>query len=113
MARSLASVHDQRKEVAAQVEEILDARPLARVLISMPGFGIRTAARVLFLAAFSSLSSPPSRACYDRKRAEGKKHNAALICFARRRSDVIYVMLRDRPPYQPPLKITAQNPQAA
>jgi transposase len=162
LARSLASVHDQRSQVAAQVEEILDARPLARVLISMPGFGIRTTARVLleigdiaafptpghlaayaglapvtrrsgssingehppkggnkalkramFLAAFASLSSPPSRAYYDRKRAEGKKHNAALICLARRRSDVVYAMLRDRQPYQPPLKTTAQNPQAA
>ena len=162
LARSLTSVQDQRKQVAAQVEEILDALPLARVLISMPGFGIRTAARVLleigdiaafptpghlaayaglapvtrrsgssihgehppkggnkalkramFLAAFASLSNPPSRAYYDRKRAEGKKHNAALICLARRRSDVIYAMLRDRHPYQPALKNSTQNAQAA
>jgi hypothetical protein len=34
-------------------------------------------------------------------RAQGKKHNAALICLARRRSDVIYAMLRDQQPYQP------------
>ena len=31
---------------------------------------------------------------YDRKRAEGKKHNAALICLARRRIDVLHAMLR-------------------
>lgn len=37
---------------------------------------------------------------YDRKRAQGKRHNAALICLARRRTDVIYAMLRDRKPYQ-------------
>jgi hypothetical protein len=55
----------------------------------------------MFLAAFASLSHPPSRTYYDRKRAEGKKHNAALICLARRRSDVIYAMLRDKQPYQP------------
>ena len=32
---------------------------------------------------------------YDRKRAQGKKHNQALIALARRRCDVIYAMLRD------------------
>ena len=48
-----------------------------------------------------------SRAYYDRKRAEGKKHNAALICLARRRCDVLYAMLRDGTYYQ------AKTPAAA
>ena len=39
---------------------------------------------VMFLAAFASLRDPDSRAFYDRKRAEGKRHNAAVICLARR-----------------------------
>ena len=56
----------------------------------------------LFLSAFASLSDPSSRAYYDRKKAEKKRHNAALICRARRRIDVIYAMLRDRKPYQHP-----------
>ena len=43
---------------------------------------------------------PDSRAYYDRKRAAGKKHNAALICLARRRCDVLYAMLRHHTPYQ-------------
>jgi transposase len=47
LARSLRLVHGQRKQVAVQVEEILDALPLAPVLTSMPGVGIRTAARIL------------------------------------------------------------------
>jgi transposase len=55
----------------------------------------------LFLSAFASLADPTSRAYYDRKRAQGKRHNAALICLARRRVDVIFAMLRDRRPYQP------------
>ncbi len=55
----------------------------------------------MFLAAFASLRDPASRAFYDRKRAEGKRHNAALICLARRRCDVILAMLRSRQPYQP------------
>ena len=33
-------------------------------------------------------------------RAEGKKHNAALICLARRRVDVLHAMLRPATPYQ-------------
>ncbi len=47
----------------------------------------------MFLAAFASLRSPESKAFYDRKRAEGKRHNAALICLARRRCNVILAML--------------------
>jgi transposase len=63
--------------------------------------------RAFFLSAFAALKDPASRAYYDRKRPEGKKHNAALICLARRRSDVIFAMLRDRKPYQPrPLPAT-------
>lgn len=42
----------------------------------------------------------PSRAYYDRKRTEGKKHNAALVCLARRRVDVLFAMLRDEVLYQ-------------
>ena len=56
----------------------------------------------LFLSALPSLADPVSCANYDRKRAAGKRHNAALICLVRRRTDVIYAMLRDRQPYHPP-----------
>jgi transposase len=149
LAGSLRDVLQQRDQVAGEVEGILDAHPLARVLTSMPGIGVRTAARILlevgdgtafktpghlaayaglapvtrrsgisirgehppkggnkqlkrafFLAAFASLAHPPSRAYYDRKRAQGKRHNAALICLARRRCDVLFAMLRDNQPYQ-------------
>jgi transposase len=55
----------------------------------------------MFLAAFASLRDPASKTFYDRKRAEGKRHNAALICLARRRCDVILAMLRTGHPYQP------------
>jgi len=151
LADSLKTVLQQRKQVAAEVEEILDAHPLAGVLTSMPGIGIRTAARILleigdatgfkssghlaayagiapvtrssgssikgehpartgnrklkrafFLAAFAALSDPTSRTYYDRKRAEGKKHNAALICLARRRCDVLFAMLRTKTFYRAP-----------
>lgn len=49
----------------------------------------------MFQAAFASLNDPASRTYYDRKRTQKKKHNAAIICLARRRCDVLYAMLRD------------------
>ncbi|MCZ4564256.1 IS110 family transposase [Rhodococcus sp. IEGM 1401] len=151
LADSLKETLQQRKTIAADVERMLDAHPLSSVLISIPGIGIRTAARILlevgdgsafksaghlaayagiapvthrsgtsirgehparsgnrklkralFLSAFAALHDPTSRAYYDRKRAEGKKHNAALICLARRRCDVLFAMLKNKTLYQPP-----------
>jgi transposase len=58
--------------------------------------------RAFFLSAFAALKDPVSRAYYDRKRAEGKRHNQALIALARRRCDVLFAMLRDGTLYQAP-----------
>ena len=66
----------------------------------------------MFLAAFASLRAPESKAFYDRKRAEGKRHNAAVICLARRRCNVILAMLRTHQPYQP-ARHTAELAKAA
>jgi len=65
--------------------------------------GNKNLKRVFYQAAFASLrSSPESRAFYDRKRAEGKRHVQALIALARRRVNVIWAMLRDGvPPSRP------------
>ena len=65
----------------------------------------------MFLAAFASRRDPASKAFYDHKRAEGKRHNAALICLARRRCDVILAILRTPPalPAQPPGSRTRQR----
>ena len=52
--------------------------------------------RVFYQSAFASLrGSPESRAFYERKRAEGKRHTQALIALARRRVNVLWAMLRD------------------
>jgi transposase len=56
----------------------------------------------LFLAAFASLRHEPSRTYYDRKRAQGKRHNQALLCLARRRVDVLHAMLSQGTPYRSP-----------
>lgn len=52
--------------------------------------------RALFLSAFASIRfDPVSRAYYDRKRAQGKRHNQALIALAHRRLTVLFAMVRD------------------
>ncbi|CAM5657215.1 Transposase OS=Streptomyces aurantiogriseus OX=66870 GN=GCM10010251_93720 PE=4 SV=1 [Streptomyces aurantiogriseus] len=38
---------------------------------------------------------PNSRAFYDRKRAEGKRHTQAVIALARRRVNVLWALIRD------------------
>ena len=61
--------------------------------------------RVFYTSALVSIRcDPQSRAFYDRKRAEGKKHTQAVLALARRRVNVIWAMLRDNRPYTlPPL----------
>ena len=150
LAAQLATLRKQRDDVAAEVERLVDAHPLQPVLTSMPGVGVRTAARLLtevagkhfptaghlaayaglapvtrrsgssirgeyssrrgnkvlknamFLSAFAALRDPDSRAYYDRKITQGKRHNQALLALARRRSDVLYAMLRDGTLYLAP-----------
>lgn len=143
LAEQLSDLRRQRAEIAVEVEKLVEAHPLHPVLTSMPGVGVRTAARLLtevsgkgfataghlaayaglapvtrrsgssirgehpsrrgnkilkralFLSAFAALRDPVSRAYYDRKMAQGKRHNQALIALARRRCDVLFAMLRD------------------
>ena len=151
IADQLSQLATQRAEIEAEILTVVDAHPLTQVLTSMPGVGVRTAARILtevvgkdfataghlasytgiapvtrrsgtsirgespsrrgnkvlkralFLSAFASINaSPASRAYYDRKRSEGKRHNQAVIALARRRTDVLYAMLRDGAFYTEP-----------
>ena len=43
----------------------------------------------------ASRYDPNSRAFYDRKRAEGKRHTQAVIALARRRVNVLWALIRD------------------
>lgn len=57
----------------------------------------------MFTAAFvAAQHDPDARAYYQRKRSEGKRHNAAVVCVARRRCNIILAMLKTQTPYQPP-----------
>ena len=63
--------------------------------------GNKVLKRVFYQSAFASLrSAPQSRAFYDRKRREGKRHTQALIALARRRVNVLWAMLRDGTTFQ-------------
>lgn len=57
--------------------------------------------RAMLLSAFAALRDPESRAYYNRKIGQGKRHNQALIALARRRCDVLYAMIRTGNLYQP------------
>lgn len=57
--------------------------------------------RVFYQSAFAALKTPASRAFYDRKRREGKRHHQALIALARRRISVLWAMLRSRTVFDP------------
>lgn len=155
LAEQLAALRRQRTEIAVVVEKLVEDHPLSPVLTSMPGVGVRTAARLLtevagkhfqssghlaayaglapvtrrsgssirgehpsrrgnkilkralFLSAFAALRDPVSRTYYDRKIAQGKRHNQALIALARRRCDVLYAMLRDGTLYETEHRLTA------
>jgi len=66
--------------------------------------------RACYLAAhIATRTDPASRAYYNRKRAEGKRHTQAVLALARRRLNVLWAMLRDHKLYQP----TAPNAAAA
>lgn len=162
VAAQLRDIRAERAALADELETPLEAHPLAPVLASMPGVGVRTTLKLLtivgdasafptaahlaayaglapvtrrsgssikgesrsqrgnhalksalFLSAFASLADPASREYYDRKRREGKRHNAALICLVRRRVDVMFAMLRDRKPYNPARRSEAHSKAAA
>lgn len=69
--------------------------------------GDRALKRVFFQSAFVALSHPESRAFYDRKRAEGKRHNQAVIALARRRVGVLWAILQSRQPYRQNIKVAS------
>lgn len=75
---------------------------------NMPSrFGNHRLKNALFLAAFASLKHQPSRTYYDRKRNQGKTHNQALLCLARRRVDVLHAMLSHGTLYHLPEPLAA------
>lgn len=69
--------------------------------------GDKALKRVFYQSAFTSLASPDSRAFYERKRAEGKRHHQAVIALARRRVNVLYAIVATRTPFRSSFKESA------
>jgi transposase len=67
--------------------------------------------RVMYMSALTAIRcDPTSRAYYQRKRDEGKRAIPATICLARRRTNVLYALIRDNRTWQPdspPIATTA------
>ncbi|MES9617844.1 transposase, partial [Streptomyces tuirus] len=56
--------------------------------------------RVFYLSAQTSIiRDGPNRTYYLKKRAQGHKHIPAVIALARRRTDVLWALLRDDRPF--------------
>lgn len=67
----------------------------------------------LFQSAFAAIRlDPESRAYYERKREQGKRHNAAVMCLARRRCNVLFCMLKNGTLYEPKAQRQATAPSA-
>ncbi|MEP9390053.1 IS110 family transposase [Mesorhizobium sp. KR9-304] len=69
--------------------------------------GDKNLKRVFFQSAFNALADPESCAFYQRKRAERKRHNQAVIALARRRVNVVWAILQTRTPFTPNFKNAA------
>ncbi len=72
-----------------------------------PSGGNKGLKRVFYQAAFCSLMHSDSRAFYDRKRREGKRHSQAIIALARRRVNVLWAVVHNRTPFQTDFKAAA------
>ena len=70
--------------------------------VRKPRGGNHRLKNAMFTAAFvATQHDPDARAYYQHKRSQGKRHNAAVICVARRRCNIILAMLKTQTPYQP------------
>ena len=58
--------------------------------------------RVMYMSALTAIRCDPhSRTYYQRKRDEGKRPIQATMCLARRRTNVLYALIRDNRAWQP------------
>lgn len=58
--------------------------------------------RVMYMSALTAIRCDPrSRTYYQRKRDQGKRPIPATICLARRRTNVLYALIRDNRTWQP------------
>ena len=64
LAGQLKELYTQRAHVLTQVDALVEAHPLSQVLTSMPGVGVRTAARILTEVVGKNFKTPGHLASY-------------------------------------------------
>ncbi len=106
-AQFLAEVGDIRRfrsasalAAAAGIAPVLRQSGKTRRL-QRPAYANNALKRVFYPSAFCALGDPISRAFYERKRRDGKRHHQTLIALARRRVDVLWAMLEKRQSFDP------------
>ena len=151
LAANLNLIIEQRRQLGQDIEAAFLSHPSGEILISLPGLGRLTGARVLaeigdpnrfknadHLASYAGLvpvdwqsgstrrtrrtksgnkrlkdaictsavvakrCDPTAKAHYDKKLAQGKSHNTAVMSLARKRCHIIYAMLTTQTPYRGP-----------
>jgi transposase len=114
LAGSPAQVLAQRRAIAAEVEGILDAHPLAKVLTSMPGIGVRTAARILLEvgdgAAFPTAGHLHPRRTPAARRQQAAQAGAVPLRLRRPGRPHLTGLLRPQLPLQRRRTASAANP---
>jgi hypothetical protein len=112
-ARLLTEVAGEHFESAGQLAAYAGLAPVTRrsgssIRGEHPSWrGNKILKRAMFLSSFAAVRDPISRTYYDRKIAQGKRHNQALITLARRRCDMLFAMLRDGTLYQADYAVAA------
>ncbi|MDE0267463.1 MAG: IS110 family transposase [Acidimicrobiaceae bacterium] len=106
-ARTLAEIGDpHRFDNASRLASYAGLVPIdwqsgSKTITRKPRGGNHRLKNALFTAAFvATRHDPCARAYYQQKRNQGKRHNAAVICVARKRCNIILTMLKTRTPYQ-------------
>ena len=75
---------------------------------TIPGVNVITAVKILAiqmvqLSSKGTPRNPVVRACYEKRKAEGKTSQQALICISRRLISIIYEMLKNGTEYRMPV----------
>jgi Transposase IS116/IS110/IS902 family len=83
LAAQLAALRQQRAEVAEKVEELVAAHPLSKVLMTIPGVGVRTCARILTEVVGKDFPTAGHLASYAGL-APVTRRSGTSICQARR-----------------------------
>src|SRR5205814_8053534 len=111
LADSLHEVLRQRHQTADQVERMLDPHPLARVLTSMPGIGVRIGAPILLdVGDATAFPTPGHLAAYAGLAPVTRRSGSASAATTRPRAATSNSNARSSSPRSPPSRIHPPAP---